>query len=45
MRKNVALAQACQAVAMNQSRAEYIKGELELGGICVMAMLKVTHEQ
>ena len=38
MRKNVALAQACQAVAMNQSRAEYVKGELELRDIFVMAV-------
>ena len=38
MTKNVALAQAHQAVAMNQSRAEYVKGELELGDICVMAV-------
>ena len=38
MRKNVALTQACQAVAVNQNRAEYIKGELELDDICVTAV-------
>ena len=38
MRKNVARVQACQAVVVNQSRAEHVKAELEVGDICVLAV-------